>query len=162
MLGFVTRHEALYSFWRETGMWAFTHPWIETVLPWRNAGPFIQGVLRSLPPNLLMGGQIILAPLPQQKPRLPLLMLPEGERMVHFGLLPAVPRQLLPMVLPILMKASELSIEMGGKRYLSGWINFDQKQWKDHFGDRWAGLVEWKRFYDPKGILNPGFIKTDN
>jgi len=161
VLGFAARHEPLYSFWRETGMWSLTHPWIETVLPWRSAAPFIQGVLRSLPPNLLMGGQVVLAPLPQPNPALPLLMLPEGERVVHFGLLPAVPRQLLALVLPMLMKASELSIEMGGKRYLSGWINFDQKQWKDHFGERWDRLVQWKRFYDPKGILNPGFMKID-
>ncbi len=162
ILGFATRHEALYSLWRETGTWSFTHPWIESVLPWRSAAPFIQGVLRSLPPNLLIGGQVILGPLPQQSSQLPMLLLPEGEKMVHFGLLPAVPRQLLPMVLPMLMKASELSIEMGGKRYLSGWINFDQKQWKDHFGERWGSLVEWKRFYDPKGILNPGFIKIQD
>ncbi len=162
ILGFATRHEALYSLWRETGTWSLTHPWIETVLPWRSAAPFIQGVLRSLPPNLLIGGQVILGPLPQQSSQLPMLLLPEGEKMVHFGLLPAVPRQLLPLVLPMLMKASELSIEMGGKRYLSGWINFDQKQWKNHFGERWGSLVEWKRFYDPKGILNPGFIKIQN
>jgi len=162
MLGFATRHEAMYSFWRETGLWSLAHPWIETVLPWRNAAPFIQGILRSLPPNLLTGGQVILVPLPQNSLRLPLLVLPEGERMMHFGLLPAVPRQFLAMILPMLMKASELSVEMGGKRCLSGWVNFDLKQWKDHFGTRWNDLVEWKRFYDPKGVLNPGFIKIDD
>ena len=159
MLGFATRHEAMYSFWRETGVWSFAHPWVETVLPWRNAAPFIQGILRSLPPNLLVGGQIVILPLPKNNAGLPLLMLPEGERVVHFGLLPAVPRQFLPMVLPMLLKASELSIEMGGKRYLAGWVNFDPKQWKAHFGERWSDLVEWKRFYDPRGVLNPGFIQ---
>ena len=39
---------------------------------------------------------------------------------------------------------------------------FIRQQWKDHFGDGWGSFVESKRFYDPKGILNPGFIKIQD
>ena len=48
---------------------------------------------------------------------------------------------------------------MGGKRYLSGYINFDEETWRDHFGDRWGDLVAAKKKYDPENLLNPGFIK---
>ncbi|MBI4484196.1 MAG: hypothetical protein HY652_15075, partial [Acidobacteria bacterium] len=47
------------------------------------------------------------------------------------------------------------------KRYLSGLISFDQARWRAHFGERWADLVRWKNRYDPKHLLNPGFIPFD-
>jgi hypothetical protein len=30
---------------------------------------------------------------------------------------------------------------MGGKRYLSGWINFDHAAWKAHYGEQWAAVT---------------------
>ena len=47
---------------------------------------------------------------------------------------------------------------MGGKRYLSGYIDFDEEQWKAHYGDEWEPFCDAKRLYDPDGILNPGFV----
>ena len=47
---------------------------------------------------------------------------------------------------------------MGGKRYLSGWVDFSAAQWREHYGDRFDELVATKRKYDPEGTLNPGFI----
>jgi FAD/FMN-containing dehydrogenase len=47
---------------------------------------------------------------------------------------------------------------MGGKRYLSGHIDFTPEEWKAHFGDQWEPFRALKRRYDPDGILNPGFI----
>ena len=76
-----------------------------------------------------------------------------------FGILPAVPRRMLDLVLPLLGKASDLCMAVGGKRYLSGWVNFTHQQWREHFGDVWPKILEWKRFYDPRGILNPGFLE---
>jgi FAD/FMN-containing dehydrogenase len=46
----------------------------------------------------------------------------------------------------------------GGKRYLSGWIRFTRDQWKQHWGEDWPRICAAKRKYDPKGLLNPGFI----
>ncbi len=63
--------------------------------------------------------------------------------------------------LPRLNMASQASIMMGGKRYLSGWIAFDQAQWRAHYGEQWANVVALKRKFDPARVLNPGFIKYE-
>jgi len=57
--------------------------------------------------------------------------------------------------------ASQASIMMGGKRYLSGWMDFDAAAWKAHYGDQWPAVLAAKKRFDPQGILNPGFIKFE-
>jgi len=156
-LEYVFRYEPFHTHWRQTGAWTVSHPWVETVLPWQKAAPYIEGVLRGFPPTLLGGGLVTLLPR-QRLSGLPLMIEPDSNHLINFGILPAVSRQFLSMALPLLKKASDLSIEMGGKRYLSGWLDFDLDQWKAHFGPSWDQVVRWKRFYDPRTILNPGFI----
>ena len=78
-----------------------------------------------------------------------------------FGILPAVPKHLVNEVLPRLSQASNASTMMGGKRYLSGWIAFDAAQWKAHYGDLWPAVVALKKKFDPRGVLNPGFVKYE-
>jgi FAD/FMN-containing dehydrogenase len=56
------------------------------------------------------------------------------------------------MALPRLNQASQAATMMGGKRYLSDWVQFDD-------GELWPSVVALKRKYDPKGILNPHFLK---
>ena len=77
------------------------------------------------------------------------------------GILPAVPPQFLPEVLPRMSAASQAAIMMGGKRYLSGWIDFDHAAWRAHYGEKWPAVVAAKRKFDPQRILNPGFIKYE-
>ncbi|MCA9415536.1 MAG: hypothetical protein KC917_04670, partial [Candidatus Omnitrophica bacterium] len=43
-------------------------------------------------------------------------------------------------------------------RYLSGYVNFTHEKWKQHFGEKWEAVSAGKKKYDPKGLLNPGFI----
>ena len=52
-----------------------------------------------------------------------------------------------------------LSIAMGGKRYLSGYIDFTAEGWREHFGDRFEKFAALKKKHDPQGRLNPGFVK---
>lgn len=157
-LEFVGRLEPLFELWRQSGAWKLAHPWMEVVLPWDRAAAYIQGVLKGFPPNLLVGGHVLMWPCRGTTSNAPLFMHPGGELVMGFGILPAVPQQFLPMVLPMLNRASDLCIQVGGKRYLSGWVEFDQARWKQHFGPLWPQIQQWKRFYDPKGVLNPGFI----
>ena len=61
----------------------------------------------------------------------------------------------------MLDNASRLSVAMGGKRYLSGYVNFTPEEWRLHYGERWEWFCDCKRRWDPDGILNPGFVPLE-
>ncbi len=155
---FLFRLEDLFALWRRAGYWDACHPWMETVLPWPAAGPFISQVLSQLPPHALGGGHILLWPCRGNVSTVPLFQTPKSEFVMGFGVLPGVPKAFLPEALPRLNLLSDLSQKAGGKRYLSGYINFDRAQWQGHFGDHWQTLLQLKTQFDPLGILNPGFM----
>ncbi len=156
---FAARLEPLFAIWKRSGYWGAAHPWMETVLPWASAGQFIPQLLANLPPTALGGGHVLLWPCRGDVSQVPLFMTPPGSPLVMgFGILPGVPPDLLPLAKPRLNMASDLSVMAGGKRYLSGFIEFDRMRWQQHFGSRWDDLRRLKKTYDPDGILNPGFI----
>jgi len=158
LIHFAARLEPLFAVWHRSGYWGNTHPWMETVLPWASAGPFIQQVLANLPPTALGGGHILLWPSRGTTSHIPLFMVPPSPLVMGFGILPGLPPDVLPMVKPRLNMASDASMMAGGKRYLSGFIEFDRARWKQHFGPKWDTVCRLKSTFDPDGILNPGFI----
>ena len=107
---------------------------------------------------MLIGGHILLWAAKGQVSNSRLFMRPEGENLIGFGILPAVPHRYWPQVRPLLENASLLSVAMGGKRYLSGYVDFDEEQWRMHYGERWEYFRAQKQKYDPDGLLNPGFV----
>lgn len=161
MAEFFTRLDALFALWKRGGFWDFAHPWMECVLPWETTATYITQALASLPPQALIGGHILLWPARGSASRLPLFMRPQAEFLMGFGILPAVPPQFVNEVLPRLNMASQACTMMGGKRYLSGWVNYDLAAWQAHYGEHWATVVAAKRKFDPQGILNPGFVKYE-
>jgi FAD/FMN-containing dehydrogenase len=58
----------------------------------------------------------------------------------------------------MLENLSRLCVAMGGHRYLSGYVAFDDEEWRAHYGETWRSFEEAKRRFDPDGILNPGFV----
>jgi cytokinin dehydrogenase len=158
---FFTRLDNLFALWKRGGFWDYTHPWMECVLPWESTRMYISQILANLPPQALVGGHLLLWPARGMASRAPLFMKPQGDFLMGFGILPAVPHAFVNEVLPRLNIASQASSMMGGKRYLSGWINFDYNAWKAHYGEQWSGVVAAKRKFDPQGILNPGFLKYE-
>jgi cytokinin dehydrogenase len=156
---FFRRLDPLFALWKRGGFWDYAHPWMECVLPWQATSFYIAQVLQNLPPQAVAGGHILLWPARGSASTVPLFMRPPGEYLMGFGILPAVPTQFLDEVLPRLKQASQAATIMGGKRYLSGWLQFDAEQWKAHYGDVWSSVVAWKKKYDPKGILNPHFLE---
>ena len=158
LLQFAARLEALFAVWKRIGNWDMAHPWMEVILPWATAAPFIQQVLANLPPTTLGGGHVLLWPCRGTASKIPLFITPTSDLVMGFGILPGVPPDLLAQARQRLNMVSELSIAAGGKRYLSGFIQFDRAGWKRHFGARWDDLCRLKKTYDPEGILNPGFI----
>lgn len=160
-IDFMERLVPVFELWKRGGTWEHVHPWMETVLPWDTAADYIDQVLPDLPPGLLVGGHVLLWPAKGHASRSRLFMRPPGENLIGFGVLPAVPPRYWEAVRPMLDNASKLSVLMGAKRYLSGWVDYDAAEWRAHFGDAWKPLVAAKRRYDPHGILNPGFIVYD-
>jgi cytokinin dehydrogenase len=161
LIDFLNRLEPLFIIWRRAGYWANTHPWMECILPWDTAEAYVGAILAELPPQALGGGHILLWPSSGRTSSIPLFMRPEADWVMGFGILPGVPKQFLDIALPRLDQASDLSMAMNGKRYLSGYINFDKDRWRLHFGDRWPAVCAAKKKFDPDGLLNPGFILFD-
>lgn len=163
MIEFCRRMEPMFELWRRSGYWDHPHPWMETILPWDKAREYVETVLANLPPGALgAGGHVLLWPSRTEVSEVPLFKYPEGEAVLGWGILGAVPQSVLAEGLAKLDMASELSIYYGGKRYLSGYITFDsEERWAAHFGDVWPHMKEAKRRYDPDGILAPGFIQYE-
>jgi cytokinin dehydrogenase len=159
---YLSRTEDLFQLWRETGSWKLNHPGMDIILPWDRAYEYIQGVLKSLPPDLVAGGQILLWPCRKMPQPSPLFMYPNGNLFAVLGILPAVSRSSLGMTVSLMDKASDLGIQIGGKRYLSGWVRFNHQEWRRHFGAKWEEIVQVKMMCDPNGVLNPGFIQFRN
>src|SRR5262245_45194996 len=157
-LDFLERLVPIFELWKKGGTWEHVHPWMEVVLPWETAADYIEQVLVDLPPSVQVGGHVLLWPARNSVSSSRFFMRPDGKFVVGFGILPAVPQKFWDRMRPMLDNASRLSILMGGKRYLSGYIDFDAAEWREHFGDAWEPFRLAKRAFDPDGILNPGFV----
>ncbi len=157
-LDFFERLTPVFDLWKRGGTWEHVHPWMETVLPWETAPALLDAILPDLPPSILVGGHVLLWPAKGRSSRSRLFMRPRGEDLLGFGILPAIPPRFWPEAKPLLEQASRLSIAMGGKRYLSGYVEFSDEDWRAHYGDQWEWFQEAKRRFDPDGILNPGFV----
>ena len=158
---FANRLVPTFDIWKRLGTWEYMHPWMEVILPWSTALDYLDAVLPDLSPGVQMGGHVLLWPARSSVSEVPLFMHPPEEYLIGFGILPAVPPKMWDTVRPRLQAASELSIAMGGKRYLSGFIDFTAEEWRQHFGDRFPSLAAMKRKHDPDGRLNPGFVKFE-
>jgi cytokinin dehydrogenase len=157
-LDFFERLEPVFDLWKRGGTWGHVHAWMETVLPWERVPDLLEAILPDLPPSILVGGHVLLWPAKGSTSRSRLFMRPPGEHLMGFGILPAIPAPYWPEAKPMLENASRLSVAMGGKRYLSGYVEFDEEDWRAHFGPEWGFFQAAKRRYDPDGILNPGFV----
>jgi FAD/FMN-containing dehydrogenase len=155
---FFERMIPVFDLWKRGGTWEHVHPWMESILPWDRAGDLLEAILPDLPPSILVGGHVLLWPARGSASRSRLFMRPPGENLMGFGILPAVPPRYWPEAKPMLENASRLSIVMGGKRYLSGYVEFTESDWREHFGGAWEPFAAAKRKHDPDGILNPGFV----
>jgi cytokinin dehydrogenase len=157
-IDFLERMTPVFDLWKRGGTWNHIHAWVETVLPWERAADCVESVLPDLPPSVLVGGHVLLWPAKGSTSQSRLFMRPPGEHLLGFGVLPAVPPRFWEQARPMMENLGRLTEVMGGKRYLSGYIEWDEERWKAHFGDQWEPFCALKRTYDPDSILNPGFV----
>lgn len=158
---FANRLVPVFDVWKKLGTWEHLHPWMEVVLPYSTAAEYLDAILPDLSPGVNVGGHVLLWPARRSVSEVKLFMHPEEEYLIGFGILPAVPPKFWDQFRPRLEAASELSVAMGGKRYLSGYITFSPQQWREHFGPHWEQFARLKKAHDPETRLNPGFVKFD-
>ena len=138
------------------------HPWMDVFLPASVAKQYIETVLDRLPSFLdVSKTQMGCFCLANHLHKMPLFNLPEEELTIGFGIYPNVPKAQLQPVLAKLKEFSDMSLSMGGKRYLTGWVEFDSQQWQIQLGDRWSQLNQMKQKYDPQGVFSPGFFQYE-
>ncbi|GJD16243.1 dehydrogenase containing FAD binding domain [Rivularia sp. IAM M-261] len=130
------------------------HPWIDLILPASQAKAYIETTLERLPSVLdcshtLMGSFCLY----NKSTKLPMFSVPNEEFMIGFGIYPIIPEFQLQPVLTELKSLTDLAFKHGGKRYLSGWVDFNQQQWQTQFGDYWPKLNELKNKYDPYKLI---------
>jgi cytokinin dehydrogenase len=157
-IDFLERLTPVFDLWKRGGTWGHVHAWIESVLPWERAADCIESVLPDLPPSILVGGHVLLWPAKGKTSQSRLFMRPPGEDLLGFGVLPAIPARFWEEARPTIENLGRLTEVMGGKRYLSGYIEWSEERWREHFGDQWESFCALKRAYDPDSILNLGFV----
>ncbi|ARV58994.1 FAD-binding protein [Nostocales cyanobacterium HT-58-2] len=141
---------------------SIAHPWMDVFLPESIAKNYIETTLNKLPSFLdISKTQMGCFCLVNRNNKMPLFRLPDEELIIGFGIYPSILKSQLPPILAELEKLSNISLEMGGKRYLTGWVEFNTQQWQLQFGDYWSKVHEIKKKYDPKGILNSGFFQNE-
>ena len=137
-------------------------PVTEAYVPWERAGDAIEAVLAELPPKLVPTTNVMIRPLD----RLggggpPLLMTARDARIMAIGLIPYIAREDRAELLPAVEQAGRTLVAHGGKRYLTGWLNWDREAWRGHYGRRWREVCEWKQRFDPAGVLGAKIIPFD-
>ncbi|MDH6055266.1 FAD-binding protein [Umezakia ovalisporum] len=136
--------------------------WIDVLLPASQAKEFIDIALERIPSFLdfrtLPIGSFCLN---SRHHKLPMFPLPDHDLIIGLGMYPTIPKTQVEPVLQQLNLLTDLSLQMGGKRYMATWAQFDLPRWRWQFGDYWPKVNHIKRKYDPLGILNPGFFQYE-
>ena len=141
-------------------------PVTEAFIPWGEAAAGIPAILSALPLPLVAATNIMVRPLGRlgadgerhQPSSAPLLMIPEDTPVVGFGLIPYMPPWPGAFAMPIIEAAGRKMTELGGKRYLTGWIRHSEAEWRSHYGARWRVFNEWKEKFDPNHVLGSGLV----
>ncbi|MBW4688966.1 MAG: FAD-binding protein [Komarekiella atlantica HA4396-MV6] len=136
--------------------------WIDVLLPASKAKEYIDIALQRIPSfidfrTIPIGSFCLLS----HNNKMPMFPLPDEDLIIGFGMYPTVPKAQVKPVLEQLNLLTNLGFQMGGKRYMATWVDFELPQWRLQFGDYWSKVNEIKRKYDPRGILNPGFFKYE-
>lgn len=136
-------------------------PGIDIILPASVGGAFIGELLSTVPRWLR--GQVL--PLVQFLRRStltrPMFMTPTAESLVMLSVLPSVSPDDTASVLGLLADVGAACVRADGKHYLAGWLPFDDRGWREHFGTRWADLVRLRGSYDPDGVFSNGVVPRE-
>jgi cytokinin dehydrogenase len=149
---FASRYDVRFEGMRATGAWEHAHPWFEALLPFDSAATVVRRALELLPPFFGDGHRVLLL---AEMDHPAAIAFPERGPAVIFGVFPAgIPPALREPALDALAKLNEVVAEVGGKRYMSGWLlEPNTSAWQAHYGTTYSQLAEAQRTFDPDGVF---------
>lgn len=157
--GFLDRLAPAVAALKESGVWAYAHPWLNLLLPGDSVAATARTVLDDLTAADLGAGLVLLYPLARGPRPAPLLRTPDAPPPFLLALLRAVPADDTDAVERLLTAnrtAYERVAAVGGTHYPVGSVPFGPADWRRHYGTAWPRLAAAKRRYDPAGLLAPG------
>jgi FAD/FMN-containing dehydrogenase len=145
---------------QQAGLWAWSHPWLNLLLPGDRAAELAGSILGGLTTDDLGPyGVVLLYPLLRSRLHTPLLRAPDDP--VPYLL--AVLRTTDPSdtaTVDRLLAANHAAYEKvaaaGGTQYPVGSIPFSHADWRRQYGPLWGEFAAAKRRYDPRDLLAPG------
>jgi cytokinin dehydrogenase len=148
---FLARYDIRFEMMRATGAWQMTHPWFEALVPLKEAENAMQRLMQL--PALFGDGHRLSMVADSNRPTS--VAFPGVGPVAAIAVLPVgIPAALAPVALNVLSGLDAYIYGVGGRRYLSGWLTRNGEfNWKRHYGDDYARLVELKRRYDPMDLF---------
>jgi FAD/FMN-containing dehydrogenase len=138
------------------------NPWVDGLFPAARARDCLDDVLWRLPASVRQRTELQIWPLSTHCLTRPLFMVPESGLLMVVGIFPTIPDSATDGAISAMAAVARRISELGAKRYVYGWLDYDAAGWAKHYGAGWPTLRRLKARYDPQGILNPGFITYDD
>jgi cytokinin dehydrogenase len=156
---FSTRYDGRFRMMRLTGADRQPHPWLECVVPHAVAADVIPRALALLP-SFLGDLHRVFRVAERDHPRS--LVFPASADLVAFAVLPiGVPPALLGDAQTALKAVEELLLSVGGKRYLSGWLQgWNSQTFEAHFGSHFGAWKRARDHYDPRHVFTSRLFET--
>jgi FAD/FMN-containing dehydrogenase len=160
------RYDPIIQRWRDTTDWDnLIKPWQDVIMPDSTVEQYVGEVMPTMTPeDFGSTGVGFVFRVRRSALTRPFFRIPEpdgGDWVYLFDILtssekpgpdPAFARRMLDRNRRLFDRARAL----GGVRYPIGSLEFDQQDWRRHYGALWPELVRRKRRYDPHNILTPG------
>jgi hypothetical protein len=139
---------------------ATLHPWVDHIFRREAARQVLDEHLRG-ELNVLSVGTGGLTLIRRGADPAPLFVMPQTDDLAWgLGLFPSAHPFFQKHVLPRMSEYAEYGCAAGGKRYPAGFLELSNTdQWADHYGAIWPLFQQAKRRFDPKHLLNPGFME---
>ncbi len=153
---FAHRYTPRFRMMRESGAWEQTHPWFEALVSAEVAEELLT-MAQALPP--FFGDMIRVASVAYTDAPLAIAV-PERRpsnvtHCISLAVLPSgIPEALSGAARAVLKPLNERLLDLGGKRYLSGWLcDPDSRVWRRQYGSNYERLLQLQRQFNREGTL---------
>jgi cytokinin dehydrogenase len=135
------------------------HPWIDHIFDRDAAASMLREHLDGKLPILTLGTNALIF-IRRARNAAPLFVAPQASGLLWgLGMFPSLPPHMAAGTLPGIVSYARHGQILGGKRYLSGYLDFaDASDWAEHYGREWTVFSRAKKHFDPLGVLNPGCV----